>query len=330
MYFKVNFIIIKVAEDYNVLFDEEGCVLKLVNLLHVQVTELLNNSPGVVSIRYRIDIYTKDKDLMSSLFIENYEDMCCAIGKTRRDLYMYDDIDSKVTVPDVLRHVVTHRIGLNKIPYISVVPLIANTVVEVTGKKVKEQRTSNFFQKSVKDPVVEAILPPTFQQITQNNDPIRPPLIVMKDKLSDIELFKKEIVPIIEESRMPNFVSKFWIRLFSSRHMISGRKFSSMVMLTSDDTNIYNDPNSFFTSNSSLQFENLNVVFKCNDLLSKKLKYFCIPGKRVLKWLPFGKNHFLDLGHSVRRIKFGQYLISNLRLKYNIDGDYRVELFNMM
>ena len=155
-------------------------------------------------------------------------------------------------------------------------------------------------------------------------------MVIIKDNLFDLELFNKETIVSLQESDTSSYVNKYWTRLFSTRHMISGRKFSTLVMLSSDDPDIFNHTDSFFTSNSARQFEAVDVVFKCNDLVSKTLVCFHVAGKKVIKWLPVKKNYILNLGHSIRRVVFGQYLINNLRLKYQPGGGYKMELFNMI
>jgi len=128
-----------------------------------------------------------------------------------------------------------------------------------------------------------------------------------------------------DSTRSSDASQVYWTRILKRSHRMSGIRFSTLIMLQSEDPNIYYHTDTFFADDDSLgMLKQVMLVAKSTEIQSGKFCYFKVPGEKLLDWLP--KDFHVDLTKPYRRAKFGAYIHQNLCMRYNILGDYETDL----
>lgn len=252
---------------------------------------MLSTGPGMVYRHYRIEISANNGSSMGTVDIKDEDDLKLVVGKEHAHMLAMEPDERNLT--EIFRHIVQNRVILNIAP--------SNRKERLGGRREGIMKTGgqagSVLSLQRDDPAVFSVI----------------------DESSTVG------VPSAPPSISPN---PFWVRLFSKRHFMSGRQFRTLVMLMGPDEDMFKYPDKYFSKGPLKNiFDDLEVVFKSQDQLSKETATLRLDAEDVYKWLP--QDFPMDLGHKFRRARFGNYLIENLRMKYAVLGDYHLELFNM-
>jgi hypothetical protein len=114
-----------------------------------------------------------------------------------------------------------------------------------------------------------------------------------------------------------------WIRIHNCAHNMSGTRFRSVVLLRASAPNFYDDPDTYFEqeglAGQSKLLAQCLLQIRCKDAYTTEVHEIEVPGEDLVAWL--GSGHFqLDLRRKFRRMKFGEFLISKVVMRYSSTG----------
>lgn len=258
-------------------------------MLPVEVLEILSTGPGAVYKHYRIEITANNGEPLGFVDIRDEDDLKLAVGKDNYQQLLFPRSGDR-DMQEVFKFVVENRIILNL--------LSTERKTRIDGRRVGAATT--------------AVGNGSLVSLIRDS----PDAFVFEEPDSDSEA----------GSRIKKENGKHWLRLFSSRHKVSGQLFSTLILFESKNVFIQSRTNYFFSSAPIEQrFKEMDLVIKSFDLRRKVMNVLRIKGEYVFEWLPKGVK--VDFMHIVRREKFGKYIWDNIRLKYSPTGHYSLELF---
>ena len=108
---------------------------------------------------------------------------------------------------------------------------------------------------------------------------------------------------------------------------MAGRGFRTTVMLQGDDERLYDRPDRYFDGATARErLADLDVTFNSEDIRTREVTYLTVSGEDLMEWMP---NDPLSLAHSLRRERFGKFLLESLYMRYSVIGKYDMYLTGM-
>jgi hypothetical protein len=320
-----------VIEEPVYLDDEEGAVEENVNYLPVIILEILSEGPGKVDRHFRIQVMANNGEKLGEADIVDDHDLKLVLGSQMKHLLQCDIEDRNMS--EIFQYILQERIIIN----------LLSIVKKVTASGRREGMR------------MEAAI---------TNDPDHE-----EDSRGSVVILKKDSLLDFDESEAstddddddgdgdgdgdendedqnglthlslhyPSSTKYYWLRIYTTRHRMSGRGYRTVIILLSLNPLIISHSNNYFQRNSKFKklqelFEKneIKIIFNTNDLNGQKrtIRLF-LRGKDCWKWLPKEIQENMKLTSSVKREKFGKWLCEQLRIQYRVMGDYVLELYGM-
>lgn len=115
------------------------------------------------------------------------------------------------------------------------------------------------------------------------------------------------------------------LHILSRNQRIVGRSFRTTVFLGSSDLSLTRNPDAFlrqYTLYDALQ--NLTIIIKCKDVVTKRIYELTLSGLSISFWLP-AEFPFENIGTKFRRSKFATHISSYVTLKFEANECFRME-----
>ena len=269
-----------------------------VNKLPVVVLEILNEGPGLVERKYRIELSANNGEKLGAVDIIDDDDLTAVVGYKKKDLLMCEVDDRDMDT--IFSYVMEDRLILN---------LMGTERAE--GDRDGGRRAALLTQKKKKRGSIE-----TGQVLELQRD--TPSMFGDSDgSTTDSD----------GSTALSDDKKKYWVRLFTKRHRMAGRGFRTTVMLEGDTEALYYRPDRYFDGATAHErLEELDITFNSEDLRTREVTYLTVSGEDLLEWMP---DDPLSLGHALRRERFGKFLVESLYLRYTVVGKYDMYLTGM-
>jgi hypothetical protein len=308
-----------VIEEPVFLQDEEGAVEENVNFLPVIILEILSEGSGRVDRHYCIQVMANNGEKLGEADILDDQDLKLVLGYQMKHLLECDIEDRNMS--EIFQYILQERIVIN----------LLSIVKKVTASGRREGMR------------IEAVTATAAgAAATEERDDSRGSVVILQkdspsvfdesDESTDDESDNDDDNTRLSE-RHPSPASCQWLRIFTTRHRISGRGYRTVVIFSSPNPLIASHTNNYFQRYSVrhlFESNELTVIFNTNDLNGKKatIRLF-VTGRDVWRWLPKEIQETVKLTSSVKREKFGRWLCEQLRIQYSVMGDYVLELYGM-
>ena len=121
-----------------------------------------------------------------------------------------------------------------------------------------------------------------------------------------------------------------WVRIHNLAHFMSGIKFRTVVLLFGMVPTLDTETDEFFETRSlEKQHEllaMLRVVIRAKDAYTAKVFEIDFTGQEILTWL--GNKYKPDLRKKFRRMKFGEFLVSKMIMRFDSSRGYILDLMS--
>ena len=126
------------------------------------------------------------------------------------------------------------------------------------------------------------------------------------------------------------------LRIHNLAHNMSGIKFRTVVLLCGTVTILESDPDEYFLGGGVVSTLNvaqqracllpLRLIIKAKDAYTAKVFELEFSGAEILQFI--GHNYPLDLRKKFRRLKFGEFLVSKMIMRFDSSGGYILDLMS--
>jgi hypothetical protein len=280
------------------LKNEENSINNDINKLPVVVLEILNEGPGLVDRKYRIELSANNGEKIGTVDILDDDDLNAVVGFEKKHLMMceVDDRDMET----IFSYIMEERLILNLMG-----------TERGAGDRDGGRRTAMMTAKAKKKGGRELGQVLELQRDTPS---------MFGD--SDGSSSDSDGSTALSSDR-----KKYWLRLFTKRHRMAGRGFRTTVMFEGDNEQLFTRPDRYFDMESvEDRLEEMDITFNSEDLRTREVTYLTVSGADLWDWMP--KDH-LSLGHALRRERFGKWLVQNIYMRYSAIGKYDLYLTGM-
>jgi hypothetical protein len=287
---------IPVVEDPLYLKNEENSIDNDINKLPVVVLEILNEGPGLVERKFRIELSANNGEKIGAVDIIDDDDLTAVVGFKMKHLLQCDVDDRNMDA--IFTYVMEDR-------------LILNLMGTDRGDREGGRRTAMLTEKTKKKGGIE-----TGQVLDLQRD--TPSMFGDSDgSTTDSD----------GSTALTDDKKKYWVRLFTKRHRMAGRGFRTTVMFEGDNEQLYYRPDRYFDGATAHErLEELDITFNSEDLRTREVTYLTVTGEDLMEWMP---DDPLSLAHALRRERFGKFLVESLHMRYTVLGDYDMYLTGM-
>jgi len=277
--------------------------------LPICVKEVCSHGPGVVTVKFRIEVSANNGVVMGTVDIDDDEqDLKRIAGREYAALHLQMD-RSKWDMSKMFEHIVLDRLVLDMSP----------------RANLQQQQLDGGRRAAISVSDGAGTLNLSASVITLKRDEL-------EEGAEDASQFDESAalsaslasssVKKSDELRDDN-AKVFWLRIHSRTHRIVGRPLRTVVLFQGKHLSLRTmetSPDDFFAKVSPVQcFALTDIVFRSKDALEKTLYECVVPGQFVMKWLPGG--YHVDLTTKFRRNKFGAYLTQKLSMRFLPHGD---------
>lgn len=260
------------------------------------VLEILNEGPGLVERKYRIELSANNGEKIGTVDIIDDDDLHAVVGCDMRHL-LNCEIDDR-DMDAIFDYVLEERLILN---------MMGTERAFLEGGR----RSGVFTEKQKKRGGIET------SQVLE----------LQRDTPSMFGDSEGSTTDSDGSTALSDDKKKYWVRLYTKRHRMAGRGFRTTVMFEGDHEQLYYRPDRYFDGATAHErLAELDITFNSEDLRTREVTYLTVSGEDLMEWMP---DDPLSLTHKVRRERFGKFLVESLYMRYSAIGRYDMYLTGM-
>jgi len=276
--------------------------------LPVCVREIIQDGPGLIQRYFRVELMSNAGTVLGTADISDTDDdLMKVVGSSFGNLQNLKQLRSEGNLSEVFEYIVRDRLVLD------------TTIGEDLSSVNKE------------------VVPSADDNENQNFNSI---IYLLREKLNEVvtnslsENYYEDIIVRNTEADNNTQTSDSQqlniLHILSRNQRVVGKSFRTTIYLASESPALITSTNSYFKQFQTLPdcLQELTVIFKCKDVVTKTIHELKLSGKSIATWLPL-EFPFSDIGTKFRRSKFGLHMSGYVTLKFQDDGGFHFEFLRL-